>query len=153
MRLFIPIVVAAVLGLSAIPGLGAPPERQIATVEIPENGYLSAAIYDADGQLIRTLFSRSPQSKGSVALKWNGRDDLGRAMIPGQRRHVVHQPRAGRQRRLHHHRFASIDRHGRAARRERANDRLDPSDLVAFPHRLRSGPGAFATHIDDCRTV
>ena len=52
--------------------------RQIGMVAMPFKGYLSAAIYDAEGRMIRTLFSHASQPKGEVALSWDGRDDLGR---------------------------------------------------------------------------
>ena len=78
-------------------------------------------------------------------------DHFGRARIVGQRRHVVDQPRAGPERRRHHVRLARVDRHRRAAAGELADDRHDALDLVAFPHRLRAGPGRFAADIDDRR--
>src|SRR5688572_21789590 len=76
-------VFACVLGIgparAAAPASApAPAGRQVGSVEIPDMARLSAAIYDADGALIRTLYSFSPQPKGNVALKWDGRDHHGR---------------------------------------------------------------------------
>lgn len=55
-----------------------PLDTQIGNVAMPYNDYLSAAIYDANGQQIRTLLEHVPTSAGSVAISWDGRDDLGR---------------------------------------------------------------------------
>jgi hypothetical protein len=54
-------------------------DTQIGTVTMPYNGYLSAGVYDPNGQLVRTLFSREIEEQGvSVPLIWDGLDDVGR---------------------------------------------------------------------------
>ncbi len=56
-------------------------DTQIGTVTMPYAGYLSAAVYDSNGQIVRTLLERAPASVGTVTLTWDGIDDLGRAVI------------------------------------------------------------------------
>jgi len=51
----------------------------IGTVTMPFDGYLSAAVYDSNGQIVRTLFAREPEAAGPVALIWDGNDALGKA--------------------------------------------------------------------------
>src|SRR4029079_17718291 len=56
-------------------------DTQIGTVTMPYTGKLSAVIYDANGQYVRTLFHGEDKSAGTVTLTWDGRDDLGR-LVP-----------------------------------------------------------------------
>ena len=51
---------------------------QVGTVVMPYDGYLSAGIYDSNGQLVSTLLSRAPEQAGNVTLTWNGVDNQGR---------------------------------------------------------------------------
>ncbi|WP_425442966.1 DUF7402 domain-containing protein [Stigmatella aurantiaca] len=63
-----------------------PPEGsvQAGSLEVPYDGYLSAAIYDARGRLVRTLKSREPVAKGpDRPLYWDGQDDFGQALPEG----------------------------------------------------------------------
>ena len=55
-------------------------DTQIGTVTMPYDGYLSAAIYDSDGQIVRTLLAQFPEQAGSVPLVWDGKDQLGRTV-------------------------------------------------------------------------
>ncbi|MDC0711114.1 carbohydrate-binding protein [Stigmatella sp. ncwal1] len=58
--------------------------RPVGTLDVPFDGYLSAAIYSAQGQLVRTLKSREPVARGTDRpLSWNGKDDFGRELPPG----------------------------------------------------------------------
>ncbi len=54
---------------------------QIGTVTMPFDGHLSAAIYDASGQIVRTLLAQSPQKAGTVTLTWDGKDYFGRTVV------------------------------------------------------------------------
>jgi hypothetical protein len=47
-------------------------DAQIGTVTMPFNGALSAAVYNSDGLIVRTLLSMSPQTAGNVNLTWDG---------------------------------------------------------------------------------
>ena len=71
-----------------------------------------------------------------------------RPFVPGQSGDVVDQRRAGAERGFHHACLAGVDRHRGAARAERGDQRQHPLDLVAFPHRLGAGPGAFAADVE-----
>ena len=56
-------------------------DSQIGVVSMPYDGYLSAAIYDSNDQIVRTLFSHSAQVAGDVPLIWDGKDDVGRTVL------------------------------------------------------------------------
>lgn len=56
----------------------------IGTVQMPFAGTLSAAVYNANGQIVRTLFEGTPQPAGPVDLRWDGTDDFGIPMPAGQ---------------------------------------------------------------------
>ncbi len=56
-------------------------DTQIGTVTMPYTGYLSAGVYDSNGQLVRTLLAQASKSAGTVTLTWDGKDDLGRPVI------------------------------------------------------------------------
>lgn len=59
-----------------------PLASQIGSVNMPFDGYLSAGVYDSNGQLIRTLLTLSPQEKGdSVPLMWDGKDSVNRLVL------------------------------------------------------------------------
>jgi len=52
-------------------------------LDVPEKGNLSAAVYRADGTLVRTLQCLRPAVPGTVELYWDGLDDFGQASAPG----------------------------------------------------------------------
>ncbi len=54
------------------------------TYELKEAGEVSAAVYDADGVLRRTLLRAEPQSPGRHTLAWDGLDRLGEPQPPGE---------------------------------------------------------------------
>ena len=56
-------------------------DTQIGTVTMPYTGYLSAGIFDSNGQLVRTLLAQTPESAGTVTLTWDGKDDYNRTVI------------------------------------------------------------------------
>lgn len=62
----------------------APPPAPIAVVPATSNGTLSAAIYDAQGNLLRTLLRALPTHGGSQAIYWDERDDAGNVLPPGK---------------------------------------------------------------------
>ena len=55
-------------------------DTQIGTVTMPYDGYLSAAVYDSDGQIVRTLLAQFPEQAGDIPLYWDGKDQLGRTV-------------------------------------------------------------------------
>jgi hypothetical protein len=57
-----------------------PLDTQIGTATMPYDGYLSAAIYDSNGQIVRTLLAQVPEQAGSIPLMWDGKDQLGRTV-------------------------------------------------------------------------
>jgi hypothetical protein len=73
-----------------VPSRSSPPEQppegsaQAGSLDVPYDGYLSAAVYDSRGQLVRTLKSREPVAKGpGRPLYWNGQDDFGQPLPAG----------------------------------------------------------------------
>ncbi|MBN1206505.1 MAG: carbohydrate-binding protein [Myxococcaceae bacterium] len=57
---------------------------QVGTLDVPFDGYLSAAIYSSSGRLVRTLKSREPVAAGKGrSLYWNSQDDFGGAQPAG----------------------------------------------------------------------
>ena len=82
-----------------------------------------------------------------------GGDDLGRAVVIGQRGDIVDHPRAGLQRCRHDVSLARVGRNRGSARRELADDGRDARDLVAFPHRFGARPRRFAADVDDRRAL
>src|SRR5690348_9799000 len=55
-------------------------DSQIGTVVMPYDGYLSAAVYDSNDQIVRTLLAQVPEQAGTIALTWDGKDQLGRTV-------------------------------------------------------------------------
>src|SRR5690242_19552262 len=57
-------------------------DSQIGSVVMPYDGYLSAAVYDPNGQLVRTLLARAPEENGvSVPIVWDGKNDQGQKVL------------------------------------------------------------------------
>lgn len=52
------------------------------TLEAP--GRISAAVYNRDGQLLRTLLRGQPREKGEYTLWWDGLDRAGQPQMPGE---------------------------------------------------------------------
>ena len=48
-----------------------------AVVQAPAKGLLSAAVYDAQGHMVRTLFAGRDVAAGPVTIGWDGKDDAG----------------------------------------------------------------------------
>ncbi len=53
-------------------------------VSIPFNGRASVAIYNKDGQLVRTLLTGKPLTKGDHAFEWDGLDRYGHSLPKGE---------------------------------------------------------------------
>lgn len=67
-----------------LPGEAPEGSLPVGTLDVPFGGYLSAAIYDSQGKLVRTLKNREPVAKGqNRPLYWNGRDDFDHELPPG----------------------------------------------------------------------
>jgi hypothetical protein len=66
----------------------------IGTVTVDQATTLSAAVYDAHGQIVRTLLQAAPETGGRVNLLWDGRDDYGHLLPAGdyQWRAISGQP-------------------------------------------------------------
>ena len=58
------------------------------TYAIPENGHVTIAINDAGGRRIRNLFADVEQNKGTHTAQWDGLDDAGQVVPPGEYRWV-----------------------------------------------------------------
>ena len=54
----------------------------LGTVDMGSDTTLSAAVYDSSGQLVRHLYTASPQT-GAVILTWDGKDDQGNPLPSG----------------------------------------------------------------------
>lgn len=64
--------------------------------QLPQAGNVSAAVYDAEGRLVRELLRGAPQEAGQHSLIWDGLD---RAAPPAVGWRA--QPRRGRREALH----------------------------------------------------
>ena len=52
-------------------------------VNVPDAGHLSAAVYRQDGTLARTLLYMKEVKPGKLRLEWEGHDDFGQPVAPG----------------------------------------------------------------------
>lgn len=79
------IIALAVLFLSATAARAAsPPEVSIpVTYSTPGDGFLSLAVHNERGQLVRSLLYALPVKAGKGSISWDGTDDLGRVCRPG----------------------------------------------------------------------
>lgn len=53
-----------------------------ATFMLPEAAHTSAAVFDSDGRLVRTLWSGQEHLAGLLTVTWDGRDDTGARLSP-----------------------------------------------------------------------
>jgi hypothetical protein len=85
MHPFLRLILPAVL--VALGALDTPPARAAAPTAVPYTlttaGNVSAAIYDAQGRLVRELLRGQPMAPGTHTLQWDGLDRLGVAQPPG----------------------------------------------------------------------
>ena len=65
---------------------GEPPQTPSVQYEIERFGRVSAAVYDKDGTLVRTLLRAKPQGAGEHTLRWDGLNRAGEAVAPGEYR-------------------------------------------------------------------
>jgi len=49
----------------------------------PADGFVSLALYDQNGVLVRSLLSAHPEKAGAQTISWDGTTDLGRPARPG----------------------------------------------------------------------
>lgn len=54
------------------------------TYTLPKDGDVSLAIYNAEGQMLRTLRNAEPQKAGTQTVVWDGLDQAGQAVPPGE---------------------------------------------------------------------
>lgn len=81
---------------AAFPGLAADAERPVsegapamhAEVLVPEAVRTSAGVFDADGRLLRTLWSGRDLPAGALRAGWDGRDDDGMPVAPSAGLHL-----------------------------------------------------------------
>jgi len=52
------------------------PEIPVA-YSVPAEGFVSLGVYNADGQLVRSLLSAKPVKEGNGVVTWDGTSDLG----------------------------------------------------------------------------
>ena len=57
---------------------------------------LTLAIVDSDGNVVKTLLSRTPRPKGAQQFRWDGHDDSGQVVAAGTYKPRVHLARGGR---------------------------------------------------------
>jgi hypothetical protein len=75
---------ASAAPVTATPITAAGPDAAlIGSVSMGSNARLSAAVYDASGQLVRHLYETAPRT-GTIALHWDGRDDDGNELPSGR---------------------------------------------------------------------
>ncbi|MFW6059844.1 MAG: FlgD immunoglobulin-like domain containing protein [Phycisphaeraceae bacterium] len=74
----------AVCWLAAAPALSQSPDAPRIAYELDEPGQVSAAIYDADGQLVRELRRGEKQDAGAHAIAWDGLDRHGEPSPTGE---------------------------------------------------------------------
>lgn len=53
-------------------------------LEVPADGFMSMAITDADGRNVRTLLARAERTAGQTVEYWDGLDDDGEPLPPGE---------------------------------------------------------------------
>ncbi|HYE08290.1 MAG TPA: FlgD immunoglobulin-like domain containing protein [Planctomycetota bacterium] len=58
-------------------GAAASEARPVGELVLTQDANLSAAIYSAEGQIVRTLHEAAPTKAGTVALRWDGTDHAG----------------------------------------------------------------------------
>lgn len=80
-----PIISLASLFSLANPVAAAPPPEVAIPVaySVPSDGFLSLALSNEQGQLVRSLLYALPVKTGKGSVTWDGTDDLGRACPPG----------------------------------------------------------------------
>jgi hypothetical protein len=71
--------------LAALCALGA--RSGVAEIAVPYDvdkpGFVSLALYDAEGRLVRSLLHGAPRNPGAYVEAWDGRDRYGKALPPG----------------------------------------------------------------------
>jgi hypothetical protein len=53
------------------------------TYTLPKDGRASLAVYNSDGQIVRTLLTGKPLAKGKHTITWDGLDRYGHALPAG----------------------------------------------------------------------
>ena len=89
------------IGPGTRPGVGAMWDETkavadpLVTLGVPFDGQVSLAIVDAKGQLVRAILAGYPAAKGRLAIRWDGKDELGRDAPRGEYgwRAIVHNAR------------------------------------------------------------
>jgi len=89
-------ILGAAAAVSAV-GLSTPAaDAGTASIELPSDATTSAGVFDADGHLIRTLWSARRMPKGAVIVDWDGLDDDAQAvpsLVPHRVRLLAHDVR------------------------------------------------------------
>src|SRR4051812_22764858 len=60
-----------------------PQSKLYSTFKLDAPALTSAGVYDANGTLLRTLWSGKSYSAGTYAIEWDGKDDAGNSVNPG----------------------------------------------------------------------
>lgn len=76
----LPFLVATTSSFSA----DAPPNS--ITFVLPQDGWATIAVNDAGGKRVRNLFGDMPFAAGTHSVEWDGRDDAGKPVAPGEYR-------------------------------------------------------------------
>jgi hypothetical protein len=77
--------VRAALLLASLAAFAGAASAGTVRIDVPEAATTSAGIFDAEGRLVRTLWSGEPRERGAVALDWDGRNDDGAVVDPAHR--------------------------------------------------------------------
>lgn len=74
------------LALAALPGgaTGQDDQGPVISYELPADGRVSLAVYDAEGRQVRTLLNAEPRGKGRHRVFWDGLDASGRPLPAGE---------------------------------------------------------------------
>ena len=83
--------ITAAVGALFVPA--AEPGNPLATIDMPLDGRLTAAVFDASGQSVRELLHDYPAGKGKQEVYWDGTDDNAKKLPPGRYswRAIAHQ--------------------------------------------------------------
>jgi hypothetical protein len=76
---------------------GSPPDKPLPCTfgyDLPEDGEVSVALYNASNEVVRVLVASSPRQAGRVVEKWDGLDELEKPLPAGRYtwKGLVHQP-------------------------------------------------------------
>ena len=81
---------------SVAPTCGCPRDSARLSFRLVEGQTLDAAIVDGSDAPVRSLLADARRPRGRLTIEWDGRDDVGRPVAPGEYRLRLDLPAAGR---------------------------------------------------------